>query len=59
MSKSILIILILIVSEITILKYRGKMIVLINFFMTLGKLFSCFLIYIFIESDLKSGIDLK
>jgi MFS family permease len=47
LSKSIFYYIIL-VSEITPIEYRGKILVLINFFMTLGKLLACILIYIFI-----------
>ena len=32
------------------------MLVIINFFMSLGKVFGCFLVYIFVSPDLKSGI---
>jgi putative MFS transporter len=47
------------VAEITPIEYRGKMLVIINFFLTLGKVLGCFLVYIFISPDLKSGNFLK
>jgi MFS transporter, putative metabolite:H+ symporter len=43
------------IAEITPIEYRGKMLVIINFFLTLGKVLGCFLVYIFISPDLKSG----
>lgn len=42
-------------AEITPIKYRGKMLVLINFCVTLGKLFACFLAFIFIDSNMVEG----
>lgn len=42
------------ISEITPLKYRGTMLVTINFFLTFGKLYGCLLGFIFLDS-LNSG----
>ena len=42
------------VSEITPLKYRGKMLVIINFFMTFGKLYACGIGFMFLE-DMHHG----
>jgi len=37
-------------TEITIIKYRGKCIVVINFFITFGKLWGCLLAFLCLEN---------
>lgn len=43
------------ISEITPLKFRGKSLVLINFFVSIGKLYGCLLAYIFLENFTKGN----
>jgi putative MFS transporter len=38
------------ISEITPIKYRGKSLVIINFFVSIGKIFGCILAIIFLKS---------
>ena len=38
------------ISEITPIKYRGKMLVTINFFLTFGKLYGCLIAYMFLDN---------
>jgi hypothetical protein len=46
----------MLVAEIAPLNTRGKLLIFLNFFVTLGKIYACLSAYAFIETDLQSGI---
>lgn len=43
------------IAEITVLKYRGKFLVFINFMVSVGKLVAVLLAFCFLERSLKTG----